>query len=247
MKTNKIKFGSALNLEIEKLTHSLVNRDTVDNHVDTMVSLIKNYGFLSPIIVNSKYNIIEGHHRVLAAQKLEIKIIPVYIVDWVDTENLDEYQKYIISLNANNRKWTSLDYLKSFSRNKEDYRYVNNKYNKYKNILSVGNLLNFYFNSGSNVTFRNGKGKIKDMNYSDYLCDNFVRLKTKYGGVKFQAFTINRCCKFAHSKIKNIKEMDYIFRQLELLAKNDSHTLSSVEHINSWLKQQLTEYRNIIK
>ena len=63
--------------------------------------------------------------------------------------------------------------------------------------------------------------------------------------MKFQAFTINRVCSFVHPKLKgNKKEMNFIFKQLESLAKNDSPTLSSVEMIRPWLVDQVKIYRN---
>ncbi len=229
---------------IINLKQSLINRDIVENHTNIFSKKIKEFGWLSPVIIDNKGNIIEGHHRAISAKKLNLKTIPVYAIDWVDTKDLDEYQKYIISLNNSNRKWSALDYLKSYSRNKQQYRFVYTKYNKVKNIMSVGNMLNIYFDSGANQNFKDGLSKIKNLKFSEYLFENFLRLKSKYGGVKFQAFTINRTCIFAHSKTKgNFKEMDFIFKQMEMLAKNNSATLSSVEMIRPWLNEQLEIYR----
>ena len=233
---------------IKDLKQSLVNRDIVSNHSDLFAKKIEEYGWLSPIIIDDKGNIIEGHHRTLSAERMGLKVVPVYIVDWVNTEDLDEYQKYIISLNNSNRAWSALDYLKSFSRNKKSYLYVYNQLIASKNVLSVGNVLNIYFNSGANQTFKDGRSSIKHKEFSEYLYDNFLRLKSLYGGNKFQAFTINRACHFAHQKIKgDRKEMDFIFSQLEELAKTDNATLSSVEMIRPWLNRQLEIYRKKFK
>ena len=244
MKT--IKKGTfEANYPISKLKQSLVNRDIVENHSNNFSKKLNEYGWLSPVIIDDKGNIIEGHHRVLASEKLNLNSVPVYIVDWVNTKDLDEYQKYIISLNNSNRAWSALDYLKSFSRNKESYLYVYNQLIASKAVFSVGNVLNIYFNSGSNQTFKDGRSSIKNQEFSEYLYDNFLRLKSLFGGKKFQAFTINRVCHFAHQKIKgNKKEMEFIFAQLEELAKSDSATLSSVEMIRPWLNRQLKIYRN---
>ncbi len=229
---------------IDNLKESLVNRDIVENHTKTFKNKIKEFGWLSPVIIDKSGNIIEGHHRVLSASKLNLKTIPAYIVDWVNTSDLDEYQKYIISLNNSNRKWSAIDYLKSYARNKKDYTFVYDKYNKTKNVFSVGNVLNIFFNCGTSQEFKDGKSKIKNLDYSLYLYENFLSLKSKYGGGKFQAFTINRACVFAHQKsISNIKIMNYIFKQMESLAKNNSPLLSSVEMIKPWLKEQVTIYK----
>lgn len=241
----KIKTGTFnANFPIENLKQSLVNRDIVSKHSDLFGKKISAYGWLSPIIIDEKGNIIEGHHRVISAERMNLKTVPAYIVDWVDTSNLDEYQKYIISLNNSNRKWVALDYLKSFSRNKTEYAYVYKQLLDSGGVFSVGNVLNIYFNSGTNQNFKDGKSSIKDLEFSEYLKENFLRLKGTYGGVKFQAFTINRVCSFVHQKIKgNTKEMDFMFKQMESLAKNDSPLLSSVEMIRPWLSEQLNIYR----
>ena len=242
---NQFKIGEFnSNYPIAKLKESLVNRDIVENHTKTFTNKIKEFGWLSPVIIDKSGNIIEGHHRAISASKLNLNTIPVYIVDWVNTKDLDEYQKYIISLNNSNRKWSALDYLKSYARNKKDYNFVFDKYNKSKNVFSVGNVLNIYFNCGTSQDFKDGKSKIKNIDYSEYLFNNFLRLKSIYGGVKFQAFTINRACQFAHQKsISDKKIMDYIFKQMESLAKNNSPLLSSVEMIRPWLKEQVEIYK----
>tara|TARA_R110000822_G_scaffold251226_1_gene378149 strand:- start:673 stop:1416 length:744 start_codon:yes stop_codon:yes gene_type:complete len=245
MNTQEIKVGSFnANYPVNELKHSLVNRDIVEKHSEKFINKIEEFGWLSPIVIDDRGNIIEGHHRALSAEKLNLKTIPAYIIDWVDTDDLNEYQKYIISLNNANRNWSALDYLKSFSRNKKQYSFVFDKYNKTNNVFSVGNVLNIYFNCGTSQQFKDGKSFIKNLDFSNYLFENLLRLKSKYGGVKFQAFTINRLCSFSHQKIKdNKKEMDFIFKQLESLAKNDSPLLSSVEKIRPWLNEQLTIYR----
>jgi hypothetical protein len=242
---NTLKKGTFdANYPISELKQSLVNRDIVENHLNNFAKKLDKFGWLSPIIIDDKGNIIEGHHRVLSAEKLKLNSVPVYIVDWVNTSDLNEYQKYIISLNNSNRAWGALDYLKSFSRNKDAYEFVYQKYIDSNGVFSVGNILNIYFNCGTSQEFKEGRSTIKDLKFSEYLNKNFLRLKSKYGGKKFQAFTINRVCSFVHQKIKgNEKEMDYMFIQLEELAKSDNAILSSVEMIRPWLNTQLKAYR----
>jgi len=246
MNTQEIKVGR-FNAEypVNKLKHSTINRDIVENHYQGFKNKIEDFGWLSPITIDTKGNVIEGHHRAMSAELLKLKTLPAYIVDWVNTDDLDEYQKYIISLNNANRNWSAFDYLKSFSRNRTQYSFVFDKYNETKNVFSVGNILNIYFNCGTSKQFKQGTSFIKDKEFSNYIFENLLRLKSKYGGVKFQAFTINRLCSFTHQKIKgNKKEMDFIFKQLESLAKNDSPLLSSVEKIRPWLVDQLNICRN---
>lgn len=230
---------------IEHLKQSLVNRDIVSKHSDLFGKKISAYGWLSPIIIDEKGNIIEGHHRVISAERMNLKTVPAYIVDWVDTKNLDEYQKYIISLNNSNRKWGALDYLKSYSRNKADYRFVFNKYVANKDTISVGNTLNLYFGSGVTASFKDGESEIKNKDFSNFLLKNILSLKKDFGSKKIQAYTVRALASFANSKLnQNKEEAQLIFNEIRLLAEVDSPVISSIEHILPFLNKKLTEYRN---
>lgn len=245
--TTEIKVGKFdLNYPTKQLKHSIVNRDFVENHSDSFKSKVEEFGWLVPIVIDQYGNIIEGHHRVEMAIKIGMRTLPVYIVDWIDTNNLDEYQQYIISLNNANRAWTALDYLKTYARNRKDYSYVYKKFLETDDVFTVGNVLNIFFNSGSSMLYKKGNATIKNKAFSEYLFNKFYNMRKFYGNVKMQSFTVNRVCAFAHQKIKgNLGEMKYIFDQLEQLAEDDSPVLSSVEHIRPWCNKQLELYRGI--
>jgi ParB family chromosome partitioning protein len=52
-------------------------------HINHLISSIDRVGFITPLIVsekNGKYVILDGQHRFLAAQKLELKELPVIVV-----------------------------------------------------------------------------------------------------------------------------------------------------------------------
>ena len=240
MTNTNIKVGTFQgSYPVSALKFSTVNRDIVKNHASNFIKKISAYGWIVPIVIDKYGNIIEGHHRVKAAIKMGLKSVPAYIIDWVDTSNLKEYQEYIMNLNASNRTWYAIDYLKTTAINQPDYKTVYNKYMASKDILSVGNVLNMYFNSGASQRFKDGKSRIKDKDFAEYLFNNFYRLKAHYGKVKFQAFTINRTTQFMYSKCKTRSEVDYIFKQLEMLARTNNAILSSVEMIKPFLKEQL--------
>ena len=243
MTNTNIKVGTFQgSYPVSALKFSTVNRDLVNSHASNFIKKISAYGWIVPIVIDKYGNIIEGHHRVKAAIEMGLKSVPAYIIDWVDTSNDKEYQEYIMNLNASNRTWYAIDYLKTTAINQPDYKTVYDKYMASKDILSVGNVLNMYFNSGASQRFKDGKSRIKDMDFAEYLFNNFYRLKAHYGKVKFQAFTINRTTQFMYSKCKTRSEVDYIFSQLEMLAKskdNNSAILSSVEMIKPFLKEQL--------
>jgi ParB-like chromosome segregation protein Spo0J len=75
-----------------------------DAQVSQIASSIKEWGFTNPIIADMDGNIIAGHGRFLAAQKLGLKTVPVRVVsDWGEAKK----KAYIIADNklALNAEW----------------------------------------------------------------------------------------------------------------------------------------------
>jgi len=135
---NKIKIGTFVkNYPVNKLIYSTLNRDIVEKHSDSFKNKVVEFGWLVPIIIDHKGYVLEGHHRIEMAIKLGLKTLPSYIIDWVDTTNKDEYQKYVMTINNNNRKWSALDYLKSYKQTRKDYSYVFNKYTNSDGLFTV--------------------------------------------------------------------------------------------------------------
>ncbi len=61
-----------------------------DKDMENLVSSIKEQGVLSPVIVrendNARYDMISGHRRLFACQKLDLPVIPCIVVDIDDDE-----------------------------------------------------------------------------------------------------------------------------------------------------------------
>lgn len=82
------------------------NRVISASHVKKLINSIKKQNLLSlsPIIVNSNFEVVDGQHRLEAARELNIDIY--YLID-------DEFSsESMIILNTNQKKWTANDYLK---------------------------------------------------------------------------------------------------------------------------------------
>lgn len=245
----RVKVGKFIaNYPLKDLSQSLVNRDIVSKHSEQFGKKIEEFGFLVPIIADHKGNIIEGHHRALSAESIGMESVPVYIVDWVNTKDLDEYQKYIISLNNNNRKWTPEDYLKSFSRNKKHYKLVYDRYIKNKDKLSLGTFLNTYFNHGTSPSFRRGDSKIIDLDFSDKIIKNLIKLRRDHGNKRIQSYSTREIAKFLNINVRTSKnrdlELSLIFQSINNLAIEESPILTSIEFLNAFLRDQLNNYRN---
>lgn len=245
MTNTNIKVGTFQgSYPVSALKFSTVNRDIVKNHASNFIKKISAYGWIVPIVIDKYGNIIEGHHRVKAAIEMGLKSVPAYIIDWVDTSNLKEYQEYIMNLNASNRSWYAIDYLKTTAINQPDYNYVYGKLIESEDILTVGNVLNIYFNSGATQRFKDGKSRIKNKDFADYLYETFKNLRATWGKIKIQSFTINRTVSFMYSQCKTQSEVDYIFKQINSLAKSNSEVLSSVQYLRPYLVEQLDAKRS---
>ena len=67
-----------------------------ENQITKIAASIREFGFLSPCVIDSNYNVIAGHGRIMAAKKLGLETVPV-----VFAEGLTEAQRkaYILADN----------------------------------------------------------------------------------------------------------------------------------------------------
>lgn len=63
-----------------------------DNAVDAVASSIKNFGFKVPIVVDTNNEIINGHTRLKAAQKLGLETVPVIVADDLTPEQVKAFR-----------------------------------------------------------------------------------------------------------------------------------------------------------
>lgn len=89
-----------MNYETRKTAELIPYANNAKKHSDEQIkkiaASIKEFGFINPVIVDSENGIIAGHARVMAAEKLKLKEVPVLLV-----EHLTEAQKkaYILADN----------------------------------------------------------------------------------------------------------------------------------------------------
>ena len=84
-------------ISIDKLIPYVNNARTHSkDQILKLRSSIREFGFINPVIIDSKYNVIAGHGRILAAREEGIKEVPCVLVDY-----LNEAQKkaYILADN----------------------------------------------------------------------------------------------------------------------------------------------------
>ena len=244
MTTTEIKRGEFnAYYSIDRLKMASVNRDIFTQHAENFKDKLTTNGWLMPIVVSSKGDVIEGHHRIISAKLLKQKTIPAYIVDWVNTDIEKEHLNCIITLNNGNRAWTTLDYLKAFSKDNKDYQKVYDIYLKNSNNISVGNVVNIFFTSTSANGFKQGKLKIKDLKFSMYLVRKISKLVTKYGKSNVQAYCVREMINIGFIKaFKDYEAMDFLFKEYAGLAKGEHPAATSITRFKPLMETSLNQF-----
>lgn len=97
------------------------NRKIHKNHVDKLVFSLQRSNDLNlyPIVVDSKMEVVDGQHRLVAARKMGIPVF--YVID-------DDYDpEKVIQINTTQMKWSLEDYLNFWmNKGKEDYIKLHN-------------------------------------------------------------------------------------------------------------------------
>lgn len=78
--------------KVSELIPYINNPRNNDNAVDAVASSIKNFGFKVPIVVDSNNEIINGHTRLKAAQKLGLETVPVIVADDLTPEQVKAFR-----------------------------------------------------------------------------------------------------------------------------------------------------------
>jgi len=241
MNTQEIKRGEYnAYYSISDLKMATVNRDTVTKHAENFKSKLNDYGWMMPIVVSSKGDVIEGHHRIESAKLLKQKTIPAYVINWVDTDKEAEHLKAIIGLNNGNKAWLTPDYLKAFARNNKDYKIVYDAHLKNINNISVGNVANCFFGKTKGTGFKKGKSKIIDLEFSLYLLEKISFLVAKHGKRKIQAYCVREMINIGFISAKrNIKTMDFLFKKYDKMAIDGNAVLTSINEFKPTMELYL--------
>jgi len=164
------------------------NRDLNHLHLSRLKeSMIKNKYLITIIMVNEKFEIIDGQHRFVVCKSLNLPIN--YIV--VNGYGLNEVQ----ILNANMRNWTIADYVDGYcDLGYEDYIIYKEFINQYGFTNQVAlSLLSGEFLSGSqkdsiSLRFKEGNFKIKDLNKSKIMAEKIMMIEPYYKGYLRRSF-----------------------------------------------------------
>jgi hypothetical protein len=144
------------------------NRQPNQGHVNKLIQAISTNPRsieYTPIIVNEKNEVIDGHHRLRADEALEL---PVHYLQ-VKGLTLKDVQ----GLNSINKPWTPTDFAKAFGLNHDI-------------LLSFLGLEKVI----STVGFKAGGLIVKDPQRSHDLCQKLIEMGQYYDGVKRRSFAL---------------------------------------------------------
>lgn len=140
-----------------------------------------------PIIVNEKFEIVDGQHRFEACKQLEK---PIYFIE-VKGYNL----QHVHSLNAINKKWNFEDYLDGYA-NMGNQDYIITR--KFRKKYGFGSAETLSMLSGERVLTRGADlqefydGKFKVTSYADAIkkAERITMCKQYYDGFKRRSFVL---------------------------------------------------------
>ena len=122
-KDSKINSDVMKSSDYEKFSILEQNRVVNDKHVNELVVSIQNSGQLTPIIINEKFEIIDGQHRFDACRILKIPVM--YLISYKTSIN------EVILMNNTQKSWKLHDYLRCFSDKKWDNHETYQKVDKF--------------------------------------------------------------------------------------------------------------------
>ena len=212
------------------------NRDVNHLHLKRLKESIKNNYLTTVIMVNEKFEIIDGQHRFIICQELKLPIN--YIIQ--DNYGLNEVQ----ILNANMKNWTMLDYVDGYcDLGYKDYRIYKEFIKKYKFTNQVALvLLSGEFVSGSNEVsitgkFKDGKFKVKDLSNSEKIANMILMIEPYYKGYLRRSFI--------YALIAMFKNENFDFSEFLSKLKQQPTTLQDCTSVTQYktLIEEIYNYR----
>lgn len=76
----------------ELASYTYNNKNHPEEQISLLAQMITDYGFNSPIIIDSSYTIIAGHGRLEAAKKLGLDRVPCIVKDNLSDEQIRAYR-----------------------------------------------------------------------------------------------------------------------------------------------------------
>ncbi len=225
---NLIQVHTTTNYSLFKVLNG--NRDVNQLHLNRLRESIKKNYLVTIILVNRHFEIIDGQHRFLVCQELNLPINYIVVEDY----GLSEVQV----LNANMKNWQIQDYVAGYcDLGFEDYIIYRDFIAEYgfNNQVAIL-LLSGEFVSGANevsatTKFKEGKFKIKNLKESRKTADKIMMIKPYYAGYLRRSFI--------YALVGILKNQNFDFA--EFISKLKQQPTKMQDCTNS------TQYRDLIE
>jgi hypothetical protein len=214
------------------------NRNKNLMHINRLrESMAENYLF-TVIIVNEKYEIIDGQHRFEVIKELNLPMR--YII--CEGYGLNE----VHVLNQNSKTWKSDDYLEAYCNLKYSH-YVN--YNIFKNRYQMGHKLCMAILSGT--TSSPGTSQIKEFHKGEFIIKNFKNSCSLAEKIEIigQYYDGNKRQGFVFAMLKLFKNEDFEFTEFLQKLKNQPTSLVDCVNTEQYLSliEEIYNYRRKLK
>tara|TARA_R110000868_G_scaffold229809_1_gene482915 strand:- start:49 stop:798 length:750 start_codon:yes stop_codon:yes gene_type:complete len=212
------------------------NRDVNQLHLTRLKESMKKNYLTTIIMVNEKFEIIDGQHRFLISQELKLPIN--YIIS--KNYGLNEVQ----ILNANMKNWTIVDYVNGYCdlgyKDYEIYREFINEYgftNQVALVLLSGEFINGTSEVSISTKFKEGKFKINDLNNSKKMADKIMMIEPYYKGFLRRSFI--------YALIGMFKNENFEFTEFLAKLKQQPTTLQDCTNVSQYksLIEEIYNYR----
>jgi ParB family chromosome partitioning protein len=276
---NKIKKGLGRGLssligetKVEKKTNNLSLVEIVPNkyqprknfdkeNLNDLVNSIKERGVIQPIIVrksntdNSKYEIIAGERRWLAAQKAGLHDIPVVVIDADDLKSLE----FAIVENVQRHDLNPLEEAQGYKRLIDEFAYDQDKVSKFigksrsyiSNSLRLLNLPKEVLDFVEQKKITAGHAKILvGLNNAAFLANKFIEKKLSVRQAENLVKTFRKTKRNTSTKVdSNIRDLENSISEkigLSVSIKNNKKNKGSISFYYKEL-DQLNKIIDIIK
>ena len=173
---NQHKFEVVRTKEYHLFSHLQGNREISKKHVNSLKESMKEAYLVSPIIVNGRYEIIDGQHRFEAIKELGLPLL--YIM--VKSYGLDEVQRF----NSNQKNFSYEDFCDGYiSMGNEDYKTLK-EFKAHYGLdwgVSIALLSDQSYRSGMDSNkFKEGNFKVKNYKRAVEIADKILQIGQFY-------------------------------------------------------------------
>jgi hypothetical protein len=152
-----------------------MNRDIRPNHIKNLIRSMKTKGWVksSTVKVNKKFQIIDGHHRLVAAKSLGNISIRYEVINDAD-------QNDIIEMNIGGVRWSPFDHIERYvKQGNKHYKHLHDFTKKYPmfNITEASMFCRNNFSGVDRETFEQGRFEVADMEKAHKWADQILQLK----------------------------------------------------------------------